>query len=110
MSTRQRGILVFPMPEEISGPRIFGQFALVMRKDGEMRMVHTEGVAYSVSAERPWSWRDQGLPDIPTFTPAELIHMALQAEPVDLADWVRVFGARLESNFGQVTSWYNEAE
>jgi hypothetical protein len=29
---------------------------------------------------------------------------------VDLADWVRVFGARLESNFGRIVQWNGASE
>lgn len=105
--TRVRGIAVHPMPEEISGP--FDQYALLVREDGEMRMIHTEGVAYRVDAEKPWRWNDYS-DTCPTFTPAELMEAALQAPTVDLADWVRTFGARLESNFYQIVRWNGEAE
>lgn len=102
MSTRTRGVVVRPMPEEVSGP--FDHYALCVREDGEVRMVHSEGVAYAVTDEKPWRWNDYS-DTCPTFTPAELITMAFTAPAVDLADWVHVFGARLESNFGMIRRW-----
>lgn len=103
MSDRTRGIQVYPMPEAVGGPPIFGVYALLVREDGEMRMVHREGVAYKVDAETPWRWNDYT--ECPTFTKGELILAAVGVEPVDLADWVRVFGSRLECNFHQIHHW-----
>lgn len=101
--TRQRGIMVYPMPEEVCGG--YGQFALLVRADGEAKMVHTEGVAYGISAEKPWE-----IVRGREFTLLHLMRLALMVQSVDLADWVRVFGPRLESNFYLISSWYNEAE
>lgn len=106
--TRQRGIQVYPMPTTVGGPPIFGTYALLVREDGGMRMVHTEGVAYKVSADKPWRWNDQQPSE--EFTPGELLLIALDVEPVDLADWVRSFGARLESNFNLIAYWNNHLE
>lgn len=107
MNDRIRGIAVYPMPEQVTGP--YEAYALIVREDGEVKMVHTEGVAYGVSAEKPWRWNDYR-EDCPTFTAHELINFAFYSPPVDLADWVRTFGARLESNFGQIVRWNSQAE
>lgn len=103
MTDRARGIYVYPMPEAVTGP--YDRYALLVRADGEMRMVHTEGVAYSVTAEKPWRWNDYTPSE--AFTREELI-AHIEADPVDLADWVRTFGARLENNFYLIRSWYTE--
>jgi sugar/nucleoside kinase (ribokinase family) len=111
MTDRIRGIEVYPMPEAVGGPAIYGTYALLIREDGEARMVHSEGVAYSVTDDKPWRWNDY-LADCPEFTVAQLITLAVGPEPiapVDLADWVRTFGARLESNFHQIVRWNSEA-
>lgn len=105
MSNRTRGVQVFPLPEAASGP--FDSYALLIRRDGQVRMVHSEGVAYSVTDEKPWKWNDYSA-DCPEFTPGELITLASTAQPVDLADWVHTFGARLESNFYMILHWNNE--
>lgn len=73
-----------------------------------MRMIHYEGVAYRVDTERPWQWTDYA--ECEKFSPAQLVQMAAHIEPVDLADWVRTFGSRLESNFHLISYWYNHAE
>lgn len=107
MNTRPRGVMVYPMPKSVSGP--FDRYALLVRDDGtEVRMVHTEGVAYAVTDEKPWCWTDYD-PSQPTFTVAYLLFAATTVEPVDLADWVRTFGARLESNFGLAYRWATTA-
>lgn len=107
MNDRVRGIMVCPiLSEAVCGPENAGTYALLMREDGAVRMVHFEGVAYAVTEEKPWTWNDYG--PCQAFTVQELVALAFYSEPVDLADWVRVFGARLESNFGQIVRWYNE--
>lgn len=108
--TRQRGIMVYPMPTEVAGSAIYGRFALLVRSDGEARMVHPEGVTYVVSLEKPWTVRSTSPRSREPVTLLHLMRIALATQPVDLADWVRVFGSRLESNFYRISSWYNEAE
>lgn len=100
--TRARGVTGYRMPPEVNGP-MGDRYLLLVRKDGEMRMVHSEGVAYVVSDEKPWTWTDYA--DVEKFAPEDLTRMRPFCEPVDLADWVRVFGARLESNFHQIHRW-----
>lgn len=106
-NSRPRGVIVFPMTEfpEVNGPVAFGRYALMLRGDtSEVRMVHTEGVAYQVTDEKPWGWTDNA--PCQKFTPSQLIDMInFDAEGVDLADWIHTFGARLESNFTQAYSW-----
>lgn len=100
---RPRGVMVFPMPEEVTGQ--IDHYALAIREsDSSLRMVHTEGVAYAVRDNKPWVWNDYDK-DCKPFLPWHLIVLAAKVEPVDLADWVRTFGARLESNFGLVYRW-----
>jgi hypothetical protein len=100
---RQRGISLVPMPEAVNGP-MGDEYALLVRSDGAMRMVHYEGVAYEVTDEKPWRWNDYAPCDV--FSPEELMRVVAGIEErVDLADWVRVFGARLESNFWQIVRW-----
>jgi hypothetical protein len=98
------------MPESVGGPRILASYALMVRRDAsgkidpsEVRMVHTEGVAYMVTAEKPWTWNDYD-PTQPTFTPDDLIQMIGQT-CTELCDWVRTHNARLESNFDQAYWW-----
>ncbi len=103
--TRTRGIMVYPMPEAVTGG--YDAYALLVREDGDVRMVHSEGVAYVVSEEKPWTWNDFS-PACPSYSPADLITLAIQSPPVDLADWIRTFGHRLESNFHQIVGWSND--
>jgi len=101
--TRPRGVLVCPIQDEaVTGP--FDRYALLVNKAGEVRMLHSEGVAYAVTDDKPWTWNDYD-PACPRFTVADLILATRGNETVDLADWVHVFGARLESNFGQAYRW-----
>lgn len=102
-NNRPRGVTVYPMPPEVNGP--FGdRYALLTRHDGAVRMVHHEGVAYNVTDDKPWCWTDYD-PSQPRFTPDELNALIDPAKAVDLADWVRTFGARLESNFRLAYHW-----
>ena len=110
-NSRPRGVIVYPVPESIGGPAIYGRYALMVRPgpDGqpdlsEVRMVHTEGVCYKVTAEKPWRWTDYAECDL--FSPEELwFNVERPGEGVDLADWIRTFGARLESNFNLAYWW-----
>lgn len=102
--TRSRGITVYPMPEAVGGPPIFGVYALLTRHDGEVKMVHYEGVAYTVTDEKPWCWTDYD-PSQPRFTPDELNEAIDPDTAVDLADWVRDHNARTAGNFSEIYYW-----
>ena len=101
---RPRGILVWKMPSEVSGPDSYA--LLVHPTKSEARMVHTEGVAYLVTPEKPWTHNDYD-PECPSFTYTELLDLipSLEIAPTDLADWIRSHNARLDSNFAQVAHW-----
>jgi hypothetical protein len=111
MSTvnRPRGVTVYPMPERVTGP--FERYAVVFREVGgvtEARMVHSEGVSYLVTDDKPWVWNDYA-DDCPSYSVNDLRLVVLGGpDGVDLADWVRTFGARLESNFHQIHQWATE--
>jgi hypothetical protein len=108
--------MVYPMPDEVNGP--YGdRYALCIRDNDEgmeFRMVHYEGVAYVVDADRPWCWTDYD-DSQPKFTTSDLFSMVAGSpaagidalDGVDLADWIRTFGDRLETNFSLVYQWAN---
>lgn len=102
--TRERGIKVYKMPSKVSGPDSYA--LLVHPTKSEARMVHTEGVAYLVTPEKPWTHNDYD-PNCPVFSYAELLDLipSLEIAPTDLADWIRTHNARLDSNFAQVHHW-----
>lgn len=107
---RSRGVILHTMPgDEINGPA--EQYALLLRTNGDKtqaRMVCAEGVGYLVTDEKPWCWTDYDDTQ-PTFTLRQLLDIAASEESkeVDLADWVRVFGDRLENNFSLHYHWAN---
>jgi hypothetical protein len=106
-NSRPRGTVAYKMPEEVTGP--FDSYALLVRDTAEgvqCRMVHTEGVAYLVTDEKPWVWNDYDK-SVRPWTVPELLACITDDNEVDLADWVRTFGARLESNFYQAWQWAN---
>jgi hypothetical protein len=113
---RPHGVTVYPMThnDAINGPVIAGRYALMVRRgpDGkidpsEVRMVHSEGVQYRVTDEKPWVWSDYAPPGtVESFTPDELIQCIDSS--CDLADWIRTFGSRLESNFWLAYRWATE--
>lgn len=105
---RKQGVVGYIMTDEqITGP--FDSYALFVREDGLTLMVHSEGVAYEVRDDKPWKWSDYR-DNIPSYGPQELhlIAMREQATLVDLAEWVRTFGARLENNFHLIYSRMTE--
>lgn len=106
--SRARGVIVYVMPQEVCGPS--DRYALLVREGQtgpELRMVHYQGVSYLVNEEKPWVWTDYN-PDVKKWTVDELLALKKDARPVDLADWISVFGARLESNFYQTYCWATE--
>lgn len=66
--------------------------AVGVAPDGTVYLICTEGVGWEVKDE---GFEGKSPEDLQDLTTGEL---------VDLADWVRVFGARLESNFWL---WFN---
>jgi hypothetical protein len=106
--------------------KIYGGKTAVAEKDGKLFMICTEGVGYEVTDEEPayfefhgnYVIRDEETGEIVsgkesfdfmpfaevTKTPAELMSYPV-VEEVDLADFIRSFGARLESNFWL---WFKE--
>lgn len=107
-NNRARGITVRVVPADridINGP-LFHRYALLERPDGEVRMVHYEGVAYEVRDDKPWTWTDYRA--VQDFSPLDLKELAVYDdwEKVDLADWVKVFGSRCENNFSLIRGWY----
>lgn len=104
--SRPRGCIVYKMPQEVGGPAAFGSYALAVRGD-VARMIHHEGVAYLVTADKPWCWTDYQ-PDAPRFTVDQLKGYIDEANAIDLADWVRDHNARTDSNFAQIYYWIND--
>jgi hypothetical protein len=104
---RNRGHIGHVMTEEaVTGP--VDSYALFVRPDGRMLMVHSEGVGYEVTEEKPWRWTDYGNCEV--FPPHAMLALRTGAKEVDLADWVRTFGARLENNFRQISWWLDDVE
>lgn len=64
----------------------------------EVYMVHTEGVTYRVSHGKPWRFNDFNLQSR-FYTVLEVLEMRDLSHTVDLAQWIRQFGDRLESNY-----------
>lgn len=118
---RPHGTLVYRMPAEVNGHSSY-PYALAIRKSEvglfdeqgnsrpytEVRMVNTEGVSYLVTPEKDWCWTDY-IPSEKHWTITELLEECNGDSLVDLADWVRTFGSRLESNFYLIWEWINEA-
>jgi hypothetical protein len=103
---RTRGLIGYVMTDpQVTGPT--DSYAVFVRSDGAIRMVHSEGVAYLVTDEKPWRWNDYN-EGCPSYAPADLLALTATAEQVDLADWIHTFGARLESNFHQIEAWMLE--
>lgn len=101
---RSRGIVGRVIADkDVTGP--YESYALFVRPDGQMLMVQgPEGVGYPVRTDKPWTWNDYN-EECPSYGPDELLALAEGGKEVDLADWIRVFGARLESNFAQIAHW-----
>lgn len=97
----------------VTSVSIYGGPWAIAEKDGKLYAVCHEGVGYTVDDEDPLVVEFHGSystdkPGTTTFdcvpfasaslTPADLREFPVSQE-ADLADFVRVFGARLESNF-----------
>lgn len=94
---RTRGITVRTLDMSDAAERPVYGYALGRGNDGKTYVICTEGVGWEVTPDRPlfvdtWS----GGYDMPL---SEVVDRAAHGEDVDLADHVRTFGSRLESNF-----------
>lgn len=87
---RTRGVFVQPVSFQVDGMR-----CALGEHHGDMWVICSEGVGWEVPDEG-FSVNDYD-PDCPRWSKEELRGMR-DGLPVDLADWVRVFGARLETN------------
>lgn len=128
---RPRGVTGYRMPEEIAGPTAMGDYILVIPdrfkdrllealkdpsnmtldevKNFEVRMVHEEGVGYLVTHDKHWRYSDYST-TVRIWSMWDLLRASELAETVDLADWVSVFGDRLENNFWLQYRWATEEE
>lgn len=103
MSDRTRGTLVFPIDIESKDSTVTmgngDTYALgINPHTGETFMIHGEGVSYVVTHAQPFRFNDFNLSS-PWHSVLTVRGWREGVEPVDLADWVRSFGSRLESNF-----------
>jgi len=98
MSDRKRGIMVYPLKKEFREGE--DDYCVgVNPNTKEVFMIHRpEGVTYRVRHNKPWRFNDYNVVSS-WHTVIEVLGMADWDNPIDLADMVRSFGARLESNF-----------
>lgn len=83
MSTRKRGCVVQPVVQlDKYGLRT----TLATAHDGKLYLVNNEGVGYEIKGTQAAALDFDGM-------------------PIDLADAIRMFGSRLENNFGL---WYTQ--
>lgn len=96
MATRTRGINVQTLDLTVDGMTT----ALAFDPSGKAYVICTEGVGWEVGSGFKVNDYD---PSAPAYTVSDLVHDHTTGETVDLADFVRTFGSRLEANFG---TWY----
>lgn len=105
MSDRKRGIKLHPLNDK--GREVqkkyapFDHYAVGINENtGEIFLVHSDGVSYRVHHNRPFRFNDNNA-SAQFYNMWQILDMVdFDAESeVDLADWIREFGARLESNF-----------
>ena len=97
--SRQRGVMVYPVivpKEENTLDRYcFG----INPNTYECFMIHNpEGVHWYVGYHKPFRFNDHNAKSS-FYTLYEILELVDFTAPVDLADMIRTFGARLESNF-----------
>jgi len=80
---------------------------VIFNKGGNARVICTEGVSWVVPDEG-FKFNDYD-PTAPAYT-IEGLKELYTGEVVDLADFIRVFGARLESNFRHHVAWMEGVE
>lgn len=103
MSDRKRGVMVYPLKREFrEGEEDY--CVGVNPNTKEVFMIHRpEGVTYRVRHDKPWRFNDYNVVSS-WHTVLEVLGMADWDSPIDLADMIRSFGARLESNHYQAHS------
>ena len=97
--SRQRGVMVYPVnvpKEENTLDRYcFG----INPNTYECFMIHNpEGVHWYVGHHKPFRFHDHNAKSR-FYTLYEILELVDFTAPVDLADMIRTFGSRLESNF-----------
>jgi hypothetical protein len=96
---RTRGILVYPLAPAAYDVPTADRYALgVNQFTGETFLIHSEGVTYRVTHEKPWRFNDYSV--VSRWFSVKEVREFPVLHGVDLADWVRSFGQRLETNFG----------
>lgn len=100
MSERPTGATVIPIDPSAHPESRNSRYALgVNPHTGETYLIHTEGVSYYVSHDHPYRFNDYDFMSKFWTLYDVIANMPLQFdEACDLADWVRKFGDRLESN------------
>lgn len=101
-------------PECVNASVYGGEWAVAQTKSGDLMVLCTEGVAYFVTDDDPMEFEFHGqykdeedssvtrfdmFPFASTTLTAEELVLYPTKEEVDLADFVRRFGDRLENNF-----------
>lgn len=106
--SRQRGVMVYPIAipeyENTLNRYCFG----INPNTYECFVIHNpEGVHWYVGHYKPFRFDDRNARNR-FYTLYEILEMVDFTKPIDLADMIRTFGARLESNFytayGSMTS------
>lgn len=99
MSERKRGVMVYPVKREFIDSGTADYCVGVNPNTKEIFMIHNpEGVTWRVRHDKPWRFDDDNIISS-WYTVMEVLGMADWENPIDLADMIRSFGARLESNF-----------
>lgn len=101
-------------PDCVSASVYGGKWAVAQDKSGNLWVLCTEGVAYHITKEEPMEFEFHGqykddadssvtridmFPFASTTKTEEELWLYPTSEVVDLADFVRSFGDRLENNF-----------
>jgi hypothetical protein len=95
---RTRGTIVYPLAAAAYDVHTSDRYALgVNPNTGVTYLIHCEGVAYKVTLNKPWRFSDYSI--LAKWYGIKEVREMPVREGVDLADWIRTFGARLESNF-----------
>lgn len=100
MSNRPTGATVIPLDPSGHPDAKNDRYALGINPyTGETFLINSEGVSYLVSHDRPFRFNDLNfLSKFWTLYDLVANFPLKTGDACDLADWIRVFGARLESN------------